>query len=77
MPGNVKYAIDASIVRIMKHRKVLTYDELVAECIRQLRNLYKVHLECNFIFSLFWICFAVSLLKYYLSCDAAHSFRHR
>ncbi|KAE9591090.1 putative cullin protein, neddylation [Lupinus albus] len=36
-----RYAIDASIVRIMKSRKVLTYQQLVMECVEQLGRMFK------------------------------------
>jgi cullin 1 len=38
-----RYAIDASIVRIMKSRKVLGYQQLVMECVEQLGRMFKVH----------------------------------
>ena len=37
-----RYAIDASIVRIMKSRKVLNYQQLVMECVEQLGRMFKV-----------------------------------
>lgn len=37
-----RYAIDASIVRIMKSRKVLGYQQLVMECVEQLGRMFKV-----------------------------------
>jgi len=39
-----RYAIDASIVRIMKSRKVLNYQQLVMECVEQLGRMFKVYL---------------------------------
>ncbi|KAL3380264.1 hypothetical protein AABB24_000747 [Solanum stoloniferum] len=36
-----RYAIDASIVRIMKSRKVLGYQQLVIECVKQLGRMFK------------------------------------
>ncbi|CAK8531750.1 unnamed protein product [Lathyrus sativus] len=36
-----RYAIDASIVRIMKSRKVLSYQQLVMECVEQLGRMFK------------------------------------
>ncbi|KAD6453837.1 hypothetical protein R6Q59_015626 [Mikania micrantha] len=36
-----RYAIDASIVRIMKSRKVLGYQQLVMECVEQLGHMFK------------------------------------
>ncbi|KAL3749382.1 hypothetical protein ACJRO7_010486 [Eucalyptus globulus] len=40
-----RYAIDASIVRIMKDRKVLGYQQLVTECVEQLCCIFKPDLE--------------------------------
>jgi len=37
-----KYNIDASIVRIMKSRKVLGYQQLITECVEQLSRMFKV-----------------------------------
>lgn len=39
-----RYAIDASIVRIMKSRKVLGHHQLVTECVEQLGRMFKVFL---------------------------------
>ncbi|KAI3864100.1 hypothetical protein MKW98_031692, partial [Papaver atlanticum] len=36
-----RYAIDASIVRIMKSRKVLPYHQLLSECVDQLNRMFK------------------------------------
>ncbi|CAL0307231.1 unnamed protein product [Lupinus luteus] len=36
-----RYAIDASIVRIMKSRKLLGYQQLVVECVEQLGRMFK------------------------------------
>lgn len=50
-----RYAIDASIVRIMKSRKVLGYQQLVMECVEQLGRMFKVPLLdlLKFLFSIF------------------------
>jgi hypothetical protein len=37
-----RYAIDASIVRMMKSRKVLNHQQLVSECVDQLGCMFKV-----------------------------------
>lgn len=37
-----RYAIDASIVRIMKSRKVLGHQQLVMECVEQLGRMFRV-----------------------------------
>lgn len=41
-----RYAIDASIVRIMKSRKVLGHHQLVTECVEQLGRMFKVIITC-------------------------------
>ncbi|KAM0886351.1 hypothetical protein ACQ4PT_029754 [Festuca glaucescens] len=42
-----RYAIDASIVRIMKSRKVLGHQTLVMECVEQLGRMFKPDLQSN------------------------------
>jgi cullin 1 len=37
-----RFAIDASLVRIMKSRKIMTHQNLVAECVEQLSRMFKV-----------------------------------
>lgn len=39
-----RYAIDASLVRIMKSRKVLGHQQLVTECVEQMSRMFKVSL---------------------------------
>ncbi|KAF8676431.1 hypothetical protein HU200_046981 [Digitaria exilis] len=36
-----RFAIDASLVRIMKSRKIMTHQNLVAECVEQLSRMFK------------------------------------
>ncbi|THG01111.1 hypothetical protein TEA_024981 [Camellia sinensis var. sinensis] len=40
-----QYAIDASIVHIMKSRKVLGHQQLVMECVEQLGRMFKPHFK--------------------------------
>lgn len=46
-----RYAIDASIVRIMKSRKVLNYQQLILECVEQLGRMFKVYIPPLVLFS--------------------------
>lgn len=53
-----RHAIDASIVRVMKSRKVVGHQQLVLECIEQLGHRFKV----NHFFFFFWEFWSVFLL---------------
>lgn len=52
-----RYAIDASIVRIMKSRKVLSYQQLVMECVEQLGRMFKVSTSSPLLHNLFRLPF--------------------
>jgi hypothetical protein len=39
-----RFAIDAALVRIMKSRKIMTHQNLVAECVQQLSRMFKVRI---------------------------------
>ena len=59
MDKDRRFAIDAIIVRIMKSRKVLGYQQLVAECVEQQARSFKVcDLAVSFrVFNLFDLMF--------------------
>lgn len=42
-----RYNIDASMVRIMKSRKVLDHQQLVMECVKQLGRMFKVFMSLS------------------------------
>lgn len=62
-----RYAIDASIVRIMKSRKVLGYQNLVMECVEQLGRMFKVSYSITFLCNLVCV-FHSNVKKIYMAC---------
>ena len=67
-----RYAIDASIVRIMKSRKVLGYQQLVMECVEQLGRMFKVLL-----FSCLICCLGANQMVFLTYNFALHSLTSR
>ena len=67
-----RYAIDASIVRIMKSRKVLGYQQLVMECVEQLGRMFKVLL-----FSCLICCLGANQMVFLTYNFALHSLPSR
>lgn len=60
-----RYAIDASIVRIMKSRKALGHQQLVLECVEQLNRMFKVLISVD----MFKICCTI---PYQLARDISY-----
>jgi len=59
-----RFAIDAFLVRIMKSRKIMTHQNLVAACVEQLSRMFKVLT----LFCFYHICVICLFCLYNRSC---------